>query len=92
MSKRGWSQVWEFAHSLISLKSNEGLWAIHSDRSRQMSDCERIAQVAQAKWATVSDSLRSLMINEQMSNSLKKICLTKSKILFFNMFYIGCFI
>ena len=37
-----------------------------------MSNCERIAQVAQDKWATVSDFLRSLMINELMSNSLKK--------------------
>ena len=40
-----------FAQSLISLKSNEQLWAIRSDRSRQMSDCERIAQVARDKWA-----------------------------------------
>ena len=37
-----------------------------------MSNCERIAQVAQDKWATVSDFLRSLMINELMSNLLKK--------------------
>ena len=55
-----------FAHSLISLKSNEGLWVIRSDCSRQMSDCERIAQVAQDKWATVSESLRALMTNEQL--------------------------
>ena len=64
-----------FAHSLISLKSNEQLWAIRSDRSRQMSNCEQIAQVAYDIWATVSDSLRSLMINERMSDSLKKIWL-----------------
>ena len=32
-----------------------------------MSDCERIAQVTHVKQATVSKSLRSLMINEQMS-------------------------
>ena len=38
-----------FAHSLISLKSNEQLVAIRSDRSRQMSDCEKIAQFAQRK-------------------------------------------
>ena len=31
-----------------------------------MSDCERIAQVPHEKWATVSDSLRSLMINEDI--------------------------
>ena len=35
-----------------------------------MSDCERIAQVAHDKWGTVSDLLRSLMINEPMSESL----------------------
>ena len=29
------------------------------------------------------------MINEQMSDSLKKLWLKKSKILFFSMFYIG---
>ena len=53
-------------NSLISLKSNERLWAILSDRSRQMSDGEQIAQVAQRKWATVSESLRSLKTNEQL--------------------------
>ena len=51
--------------SLISLKSNERLWVIRSDCSRQMSDrernrsgcseemsdCEWFAQVAQRKWA-----------------------------------------
>ena len=83
------SQGWEFAHLLISLKSNARLWAIRSDRSRQMSNCEQIAQVAHDIWATVSDSLRSLMINERMSDSLKKFGLKKSKILFFSMF---CFI
>ena len=35
-----------------------------------MIDCEKIAQVAHVKRATVSDSLRSLRINEQMSESL----------------------
>ena len=90
----------EFAHLLISLKSNEQLWAICSDRSRQMSDREWIAQVAQRKWATMSDPeqitqvaqdnwatmshlLRSLRGNEQMSASLKKFWLKKSKILFY---------
>ena len=61
------------AHSLTSLKSNELLWAIRSDRLVHMSDYERIAQVAHVahdKWATVGDLLRSLRINEQMSKSL----------------------
>ena len=62
-------QGWEFAHSLIAhllilLKSNERLWAICSDHSRQMSDHKQIAQVAQSKWATVSEWLRSLKTNE----------------------------
>ena len=53
------AQSWEFAHSLIahsliahlliSLKSNEQLWTIRSDRSRQMSDRERFALVAHDK-------------------------------------------
>ena len=42
-------QGWEFAHSFILLKSIEQLWAICS---RQMSDSEQIAQVAQRKWLT----------------------------------------
>ena len=46
-----------------------------------MSDCEQIAQVAQDKWATMSDSLRLLRGNERMSDSLKKFWLKKSKIL-----------
>ena len=36
-----------------------------SDRSRQMSDRERIDQVTQRKWATVSELLRLLKTNEQ---------------------------
>ena len=39
---------------------------IRSSRSGQISECERFAQVAQDKWATVSESLRSLMTNEGM--------------------------
>ena len=46
-------QGWEFAHLII-----------HSFRSNQMSDYERFAQIAQDKWATVSESLRSLETNE----------------------------
>ena len=53
-----------------------------------MSDRERIAQVAQDKWATVSDLLRLLRGNERINDTLKKISLNKSKILFFSMFYI----
>ena len=55
-----------FTHSLISLKSNERLWGICSDRSRQMRDREQIDQVTQRKWATMSKSLSSLKTNEQL--------------------------
>ena len=46
-------QGWEFAHLLIC-----------SFSSNQMSNCERFAQIAQDKWVTVSESLRSLISNE----------------------------
>ena len=36
---------------------------ICSDPSDQISDCERFTQIAQEKWATVSELLRSLMTN-----------------------------
>ena len=42
-----------------------------------MSDREQITQVPQDKWATISDSLRSLRENEQMSDLLKKILAKK---------------
>ena len=96
-----WFQGWEFAHrsfaqikratvsdSLRSLKTIEQLWANRSGRSYQKSDRERIAQVAHDKCATVSDSLRWLMINEQISDLIKK---NLAKILFFSRFYI-CFL
>ena len=53
-----------------------------------MSDCERFTQIAQDKWATMSDSLRSLMINEWISDSLKK-CWQKIQNIIFSMFYPG---
>ena len=39
---------------------------IRFDCSNQMSDCEQLAQIPQDKWATVSESLRSLMLKEQL--------------------------
>ena len=57
-------QGWEFAHSLITHSLIAHL-LILSFRSNQMSDCERFAQIAQDKWATVSESLRSLKTNER---------------------------
>ena len=55
-------QGWEFAHSLTAHS------LICSDRSnQQMSDCERFAQIAQDKWATVSESLRLLMSKERFA-------------------------
>ena len=57
------------SESLRSLKTNERPWAIRSGCSEEMSD--------------VSESLISLTKNEQMSDSLKKNWLQKSKILFY---------
>ena len=64
-------QGWEFSHSLRSLKSNERLWAIHSG---QMSNCERIAQIAHVKRAICSGC------SWKMSDSLK---IFWTKIVFF---------
>ena len=50
-------QGWEFAHLLLC-----------SDCSNQMSNCEQFAQIAQNKWATIRESLRSLMINHKWAN------------------------
>ena len=58
---------------LISLTKNERPWAIRSGRSEEMSD--------------VSESLISLTKNERMSDSLKKIWLKKSKILFYYVLF-----
>ena len=109
-----WPPSWEFTHLLIaqikwatvsdslrSLRTNEQLWANHSGRSFQKSDCERIAQVSYDKWATISNSLRSLMINEQIAclfwlNRSFTLALTKNeplaqkkltKIIFFVTFF-----
>ena len=42
----------------LSLFSRAGNLLIRSFRSNQMSDSKRFAQIAQDKWATVSESLR----------------------------------
>ena len=46
------------------------MWANCSGCSPKMSNHERFAQVAQRKWAIVSESLRSLTKIERMSESL----------------------
>ena len=84
-----WASV---SYSLRLLKIKEQPWANHSGRSRKLSDREQIAQVAHDKWMTLSDSLRSLMINERMSDLLNNCWLKTSKILFFSKFYIRFFI
>ena len=48
------NQGWEFAHLLIAHL------LICSFHSNKMSKCERFAQIAQDKGATLSESLRSL--------------------------------
>ena len=54
-ASKPWLGICSFAHLLIC-----------SFRSNQMSDCERFAQIAQDKWATVSECLRSLRGYEQL--------------------------
>ena len=65
-----------------------------SFRSNQSSYCERFAQIAQDKWATVSKLLRSLKTNERpwaIRSGCSEEMAKKSKILFFSMFYIRFF-
>ena len=38
-----------------------------------MSNCEQIAQVAQEKWAIVSDMLRSIRTNDQIAQFFEQI-------------------
>ena len=59
LEKYTWLQSWELAHLLIAHS------LIRSFRSNKMSNCERFAQIAQDKWATVSESLRLLKTNER---------------------------
>ena len=66
-----------FAHSLIfgeqialAAHQNWAMWANCSGRSPKMRDHEQFTQVACQKWLTMSESLRSLTKNEQMSKSL----------------------
>ena len=82
MSSRAGNSL--IAHSLISLKSNERLWEIRSDRSKQMRKWAIVSESLRSlnTRATMRDSLRSLRGNEWMSDLLKKIWLKKSKIFF----------
>ena len=75
-------QGWEFAHLLICSFAH---LLIRSDRTNQMNNCARIAL---DKWATVSDSLRLIMIIERMSNLLKTIWLK----LYFSVRFIYVFL
>ena len=60
------------AHALISLKTNEWLWANCSGRSEEMSNREQFAHVAQRKWAIWANCSFRSWKNEQMSDWLKK--------------------
>ena len=58
-------QDWEFAHSLIahSLICSFAHSLIRSNRSNQISECKLFTQIAQDKWATVSESFWLLTKN-----------------------------
>ena len=49
------NQMSDVSKSLISLTKIERLWVIRSGCSKEMRDCERIAQVAYPKWAIRSE-------------------------------------
>ena len=52
-------------HCRLKSSSQPGLGICSfAHRSNQMSDCERFAQIAQIKWANVSESLRLLISKE----------------------------
>ena len=56
----------QFSHSLFLMSNeSESLWLLTKNER-----CERIAQVAQQKWATMSELLWSLTKNERISESL----------------------
>ena len=64
-AKKSGRRIRSFAHRSLAHCSfaqiaqiKWALWAICSDRSGQMSNCERIAQVAHVKRVTMSESLR----------------------------------
>ena len=54
----------EFAHLIKIAHFNEQLWAIGSNHSGQISDCEQIAPVAPDKRVKDSELLMSLMTKE----------------------------
>ena len=68
-----------FGDDGLRRKTNERPRANCSGCSEEMSVRERIAQVAQDKCATLSDLLRLLRGNEQLSDLLKKIWLKNLK-------------
>ena len=58
-------QVQNIGHEQARYRGCKAGLGIRSFRSNQMSNCERFAQIAQDKWATVSKSLRSLISKER---------------------------
>ena len=70
------NQMSDVSESLILLTKNERPWAIRSGRSEEMSDCERIAQVAHQKWVNewiahfFERIAHSLIFGQKTSDSL----------------------
>ena len=70
--------VSDVSESLISLTKNERPWAICSGRSEEMSDHERIPQVAHQKWANewiahfFEPIAHLLIFGQKTSDSLRK--------------------
>ena len=58
-------KIWWFSKKCTCLTRRAGNLLICSFSSNKMSDCELFTQIAQDKWATMSESLRLLRGNER---------------------------
>ena len=68
----GEHQGWELAHRSFPQIAQDK-WQLWVNSSCQKINRERIAQVVHNKRATMSDSLRSLIINEQIARFFERI-------------------
>ena len=96
---RSYVQGWEFAHSLIA----HSLICSFAHRSfahllKSLWSNERLAQIAQDKWATVSKSLRDLMTKERIARFFSEslFCSQKTsdsnKLHWLKFYFLKCFL
>ena len=91
-----WCPARRVGNSLIAhlLRSNERLWASRSDRSGQMSYCERFAKVAHDKWANRSfvEQIACLLIESLICSFAHKTGAIRSKNVEENNFFCTFFV